>query len=119
MAQSKVIAGDYMGHGVIVDGVELAIVIKQTFTSCEKLTLNKSTVLEYEVLDQKTRKSASSAVGRAFVGSVVLGPAGLFAGLSAKSKNAGAQVAVQFRNGKKSLLELNQKDYNRLIKTLF
>ena len=116
---SKVIAGDYMGHGVIVDGVELAIVIKQTFTSCEKLTLNKSTVLEYEVLDQKTRKSASSAVGRAFLGSVVLGPVGLFAGLSAKSKTTGVQIAIEFKDGGRSLIELSGKHYERFLKTVF
>lgn len=73
---------------------------------------------EYEVLDEKSRKSASSAVGRAAVGAFFLGPVGLAAGLSAKSKGIHT-VAIQFTDGKKSLLEVDDKIYKAIISQLF
>ena len=38
------------------------------------------------IVDESQEKSATSAVGRALVGGVLLGGAGLIAGLSAKNK---------------------------------
>lgn len=40
----------------------------------KSLKLDKSTVEEYEVMDESSKTSATSAVGRAFVGGVFLGP---------------------------------------------
>lgn len=114
---SKVIAGDYQGNSISVDpgSVYLAIL----YGWGKSVLLSKDNIKEYEIMDQKTRKSASSAVGRAFLGSVVLGPVGLFAGLSAKSKTTGVQIAIEFKDGGRSLIELSGKHYERFLKTVF
>ncbi|WNF31622.1 hypothetical protein RI196_09885 [Aeribacillus composti] len=113
-AKNKVIAGDYEGKEVFQSFGSVFIIIGFTKT----IELTKDIVEEYEVLDETKRKSVVSAVGRGLVGSFLLGPAGLLAGLSAKSKGVHV-VAIKFKDGKKSLLEINDKIYSALMKKLF
>ncbi len=113
-AKNRVIAGDYVGK-LITSALGFVILQTGIFKS---FNLDKTTVKEYEIMDEKSQKSAASAVGRAFVGGVILGPVGLLAGLSAKSKGIHT-LAIEFNDGKKSLIEVDDKIYSVLIKTLF
>lgn len=113
-AKNKVIAGDYEGKQI--SSAFGVVLISTSFT--KSVTLDKTTVETYEVIDENSRKSASSAVGRAFVGGVILGPVGWLAGLTAKSKGTHV-VAVEFKDGKRSLLEIDDKIYSTLTKKLF
>lgn len=113
-AKNQVIGGDYKGKIVTRSGDKA--ILSTGFLS--SLPLTRENVAEYEVLDEKSRKSASSAVGRAAVGAFFLGPVGLAAGLSAKSKGIHT-VAIQFTDGKKSLLEVDDKIYKAIISQLF
>ena len=110
MAKNMVISGDYKGSrvslawfgGVKIDGIKL----------------DKSNVDSYEIVDEKNRKSATSAVGRAAVGSFLLGPVGLLAGLSAKNKGTHT-IAIYFKNGMKSLIEVDDDIKKQIIASLF
>ena len=111
---NKVIAGDYVNCSV------MPAIFGAPYIGNfpEKIALNKNTVDSYEVVDEKYRTSAASAVGRAAIGGFLLGPAGLLAGLSAKKKGKHT-IAVYFKNGKKSLLELDDNMYKLVIQELF
>jgi len=113
-AKNKVIAGDYLNRPIssFFSMVNLSVSLK------EVITMNKSTVEHYEIVNEESRKSASSAVGRGLVGGLLLGPVGLLAGLSAKNKGIHT-LAIQFTNGKKSLVEMDDKIYKELLKNLF
>ena len=113
-AKNKVIAGDYVNRQIssIFGLVNLMISMK------ESIALNKSTIEQYEIVTEESTKSASSAVGRGLIGGLLLGPVGLLAGLSAKSKGIHT-LAIQFKNGKKSLIEIDDKIYKGLIKQMF
>ncbi|BAD74835.1 MULTISPECIES: hypothetical protein [Geobacillus] len=113
-AKNKVIAGEYEGKNVML--IHGAVCIMTGFT--KKVELTKENVEEYELLDETNNKSAVSAVSRGLVGSFLLGPVGLLAGLSAKTKGVHV-VAIKFKDGKKSLLEVNEKIYAALMKNLF
>ncbi|EJW20009.1 hypothetical protein M5X00_14625 [Paenibacillus alvei] len=113
-AKNKVIAGDYEGNQV---STALGIVnISTGFWSA--ISVDKNTVENYEVMDEESRKSATSAVGRGLVGGLLLGPVGMLAGLSAKKKGVYI-IALEFKDGKKSLLEVDDKIYKALLKRLF
>lgn len=114
MAKNKVIAGDYEGKQISAGFG--TVILNTSFLGSVKL--DKTTVKEYEVLDEESRKSATSAVGRAFVGGVILGPVGWLAGLSAKSKSTHV-VAIEFMDGKKSLIEIDQKIYKAFIQKMY
>ena len=113
-AKNKVISGDYLNKPVVAVSGKALIGVGMF----KQLELNKTNVVDYEVVDQESRKSAASAVGRGLAGGLLLGPVGALAGLSAKSKGTHI-IAVQFKDGKKSLLEVDDKRYKAIIKNLF
>ena len=113
-AKNKVIKGDYEGKDVGQGGGH-AFISVGLFKSID---INSKTVEGYEVLDEQHQKSATSAVGRAAVGGLLLGPVGLLAGVTAKTKGA-YYVAVQFKDGKRSLMEVDEKIYKAIVKEMF
>lgn len=52
------------------------------------------------------------------MGGFLLGPVGLLDGLSAKNKGVHI-IAVQFKDGKKSLIEIDEKLYKAFLKNCF
>ena len=114
-AKNRVVAGDYVGGSV---SGTFGMVNIGTGGLTGAITLNNANVESYEVLDQERRKSAKSAVGRAFVGSVALGGVGLLAGLTAKNKGVHL-IAIEFKDGKRSLIEVDEKKYKTIVKNLF
>ena len=114
-AANKVLAGDYEGKAV-----SLILGTPNILISFGKgLPIDKTTVDQYELITDEHRKSATSGVTRGIVGGVLLGPVGMLAGgLSAKSRGI-YQVAIQFKDGKKSLIEIDDKIYKAVIKSCF
>lgn len=120
MASTKntVIAGDYEKKVVTLESTltgKKAVIVAGFM---KKIVLDKNTVESYEVVDESSRKSAASAVGRAAIGGFILGPVGLAAALSAKSKGIHT-VAIQFKDGKRSLLEVDDKIYKAIMTKVF
>ncbi len=114
-AKNRVIAGDYNGKEVFAMFGDIEIL---TGKIGESLKLDKSTVENYEIIDENYQKSAASAVGRATVGALLLGPIGLVAGATAKNKGIHT-IAIQFKDGRKSLIEIDDKRYKVLMKKMF
>jgi len=114
MAKNKVIAGDYEGKMIINLLGNAAISI--SFGKC--INLDKTTVESYEVITEEHRKSATSGITRGLVGGALLGPVGLLAGLTAKNKGTHV-LAIEFKDGKRSLLEIDEKFYKQLVQKMF
>lgn len=114
-AKNKVVAGDYLNK-MVMGGKIANPSISLSLTKI--LNLDKKTVESYEIITEETRKSATSGIVRGAVGSVLLGPVGLLAGLSAKNKGT-YNIAIKFKDGKNSLLEVDDKIYNAIIRVLF
>lgn len=114
-AKNKVIAGDYVGNIV---GQALG----QPYIStgfAKSINISKANVESYEIITDDHRKSASSGIARGLVGGALLGPVGMLAGsLSAKNKGV-YQLAIHFKDGKRSLLEVNDKIYKAIVNACF
>lgn len=102
MMKGEVIAGDFQGC-LIASGNNYLYIQGHS-----EYTLTKNNISHYEIVSQDTSKSASSAVARGAIGGLLLGPVGLLAGASAKNK-ASVRIAIQWINGKRSLIELTSK----------
>lgn len=113
-AKNKVIAGDYDGK-MVMQTFGMVSISTGLFKSVD---VNRETIEEYEIVDESNRTSAVSAVGRGLAGGLLLGPVGMLAGLSAKKKGVHI-VAIRFKDGKKSLLEIDDKIYSALVKSCF
>ena len=121
-AKNKVLSGDYVDDSVRIEGLGTQLVFgygkdNDLFTTTH-ITLDKSTVESYEVLTEDKVKSASSTMLRAGAGALLLGPVGLLAGVSGNTKGI-YNVAILFKDGKKSLIEIDDKHYKVLMKVLF
>ena len=110
---NRIIAGDYKGSVSVNFGKPVLV-----FPMFKTMKINKDTVEEYEVLDERSKTSSTSALGRATLGALILGPVGLAAALGAKSKNT-YYVALRFKDDKKCLLEVDGDVYKAIMKALF
>ena len=64
---------------------------------------NPNGICKVIIIGSDSHKKATSAVGRAFVGSLLLGPIGLLAGTTAKNKST-TTFQVIYNNGKKEII---------------
>lgn len=119
MASSKVIAGDFLGKKIYAGNWgDLYIDCSFGFDVARR-RLNKDWVKYYEVLDSRNiGKNGAAVIGLSAVGAALVGPVGLLAGAAAKSRSMHT-VAISFKDGKKSLLELDDQLYKILLRSLF
>lgn len=113
-AKNKVIAGDLIGEQVFSS---LLTGKDNVFVGSNRI-VNHQYVEMYEVVTEEKVKSGTSAVFRGAVGAAVLGPVGLLAGLSARNKGI-YSVAILWKDGKKSLIEVDDKLYKLIVKSMF
>lgn len=110
-----IIAGDYKDKGLTYNGKQLALVTG----FFKKIIIDKSTLENYEVITEEHVKSASSGVARGIVGGALLGPVGMLAGvMSAKNKKT-YHIVLEFKDGKRSLVEVDKKIYTALMTIMF
>ncbi len=109
-AKNQIIEGDYKNKLISSNEKEIWIVLGWV----KRLILDKTTVKDIEVLSSEEKISGTSAVARGVLGAFVLGSAGLLAATSAKKKGVHL-VAVEFQDGKKSLMEVDEKIYKKLL----
>lgn len=112
-AKNKVIAGDYNGYKV--EG-KSNIYISQGLNIIARL--NKQTIESYDLITEETMKSGSSAILRGMAGVALLGGVGILAGLSAKNKGI-YTIAIQWKDGKRSLIEIDDKLYKKFVADMF
>ena len=117
MAKNEVIAGDYQGYSVSCSGSRVFIYDLKN-SQANKIYLDKQTIYEYDVVNENYKKTVTGVVGRAFLGAAILGPVGLLAGATAKNKGTYI-VTVSFKNGRKSLLEIDDKKYKAIVTNCF
>lgn len=118
MGKNKVIAGDYKGQRVAREYGYFGPVAILGRGFGPAIRLEKEVVDNYTLVDEDKRRDAVEAVGRGLLGSMVLGAPGLLAGIGARSKGT-YTLAVAFKDGKQSLVELDKDMYSKLIKQLF
>lgn len=112
--KNRVLAGDYEKKLIGCAGGKVFIVLSMM----KRIHLDNSTIEHYEIVDEEKHKSVISAVGRGLVGSLIIGLPGLLAGLSAKSKGQ-TIIAIQFKDGKKSLINLDLNYLKVFMKKVF
>jgi len=109
-ARNQVLAGDYEGRAIASSGDVVLISVGGFKT----VKLNKKTVATYEVITDEHQKSAASGVVRGIVGGALLGAVGALAGvLTAKNKSL-YHIAIQFNDGRRSLLEVDEKIFKAI-----
>ena len=111
---NKVIGGTFLNSS-ITEIFNTAYIV----SGFKQIPINKSNVSHFEIVGQNSTKSATSAIGRGIVGGILLGGVGLLAGsISAKNKNL-YTITLYFRDGRQSLIEVDEKVYKAIVAALF
>lgn len=113
-ARNKVILGDYEGKLVGSFGNSAYIIIKLG----QNLDLNRQSVANLVPLDDDSQISIPSAATRGLIGELLLGPIGLVAAATAKRHGIHI-VGIEFKDGKRSVLEIDDKIYKALVTSCF
>lgn len=114
--KNSVTAGDYIDRPVMISGKKMYI--KDKGILGKKIMLGKDTIESYEVVGTEDYGKAGSAVARGAIGAALLGPVGIAAAASAKKKGI-TMLAIQFKDGKRSLLELDQDYIKQFTRVMF
>lgn len=115
-AKNRVLSGDYAGKQILGGGISQAGI---SIGFVKQLYLNKTTVESYEVINNENQKSMASGVARGIVGGALLGGVGAIAG-AASAKNKGIYtISIQFKDGKRSLIEVDDKIYKAIVQNCF
>jgi len=109
---NKVIAGDFEGCEVKIKK-NIPTISKY---GVEQAILTKNHVESYDIINESTTKSTSSAITRGAVGAFLLGPLGLTAALSAKNKGL-YLINIKWKNAKCNRCGANLKIVNDSCKS--
>lgn len=113
--KNEVIAGDYAGRKVRC--TRNRIIFDRAFDT--PIEVDDTTVSRYEVIDQESTKDLTSAFGRGLVGNALFGPVGMMAGVISAKNSTSIIVSIEFKNGDKSLIEIDRNIYKVLLKILY
>lgn len=111
-AQNKVIKGKYNNKKIFSNSEFL------TFYEVGTDPIRKPYVSEYELITEEKMKSGTSAILRGAAGMALLGGVGVLAGLTAKTKGI-YTIAILWKDGERSLIEIDEKLYKVLVKSMF
>lgn len=113
-AKNKVIAGDYDGWDVVTGGGKLHLMHRLT-----KVELTNANVDRCDVITSQSGSSFWGTFLRGYVGNAILGPAGLMASTVGAAGKQTILLSIEFKGGMRSLLEVDDKTYKKIIKALY
>ncbi len=116
-SSNRIIEGFRKGELLYIHGNNTLASTPSLF-SRESSLIYKDVVVSYEVINQQSTTSGSSAILKSSLASFFLGTPGMMAGLGAKT-NEIFWIAVEWANGEKSLLELDRELYNHFLRMMF
>lgn len=112
----KVLAGDYIDRPIKIyfrKGVGLV------YGNFDKhFLLNKDTVEQYELITEEHYKSTVGTLAKGAIGVALLGPIGLLAGFTGRAGKI-HRIAVKFKDGKNSLIEFSDIEYNEFLRFVY
>ena len=113
-AKNKVIAGDYVDWDVICGAGKLDFMHRLS-----RVNLNRNSVLKYELIDGTNGNSFWNTFLRGYVSYAILGTAGLIASSIGSAHQRIVLVSIEFKNGKRSLIEVDEEHYKKILKVLY
>lgn len=110
-ARNMVIEGEYKRKTVGYTNLRFYIILGLFKT----LNLNTENVESYNLVDEQSfGAGAGESALRGLVGGAIAGGAGAMAGVATAPQNDIYVVLIKFKDGKKSLLEIDGEHYNAL-----
>lgn len=114
-ASNRVIEGEFKGKYIVYVFGRVSITVKNAiFGQRKDVYLDYNTVANYQLIDHSSDVSMTSALARSLVGQAVAGDAGGLAGAVTAKVHDTNIVLITYRDGKKSLIEIDRYAYELL-----
>ncbi|MBQ8295339.1 MAG: hypothetical protein IJX87_02765 [Clostridia bacterium] len=111
----RVVAGDYENWDVVCYGSSAYFML-----GLKKVKLDRTTVAKCEVVDDATKHSFWRTLIAGGVGKAVFGTIGGLAGIASTMRGKQSfLISIEFTDGKRSLIETDEKAQRILVKALF
>lgn len=114
MAKGKVVAGDYKGYDVVAFRNECYFMRR-----LQRVSVDKSVVARYEVVDDVEHHSYWKAFVKGAVGGLLFGSVGILAAVASNSPKTSYLLSIEFNDGKKSLIEVATEEYKSILRALY
>lgn len=111
-----VVAGDYLGRPIVAEAGGQPVLLAD---AGNKIYLTSETVAQKELVSSEQSRSSGSAAKRALVGRAVLGRKGMVAGAATARRVTSYQISLTFKDGKRSLVEVDENLYKMIVKSTF
>ena len=121
-ASNTVISGDYNNGRIDLPSEirPLCIVYSGGFTGPSGIkNITAKEIERYDLIEKRSEENSQKKVKRGIVGGIIAGTTGAIIGSSSVSNEEIYTVALYFKNGKKSLIEIDGTRYKELLKNLF
>ena len=120
MAKNMVIAGNYAGKLVRVSVGPMGVPsISLNIFKDEYVLIDKYSVESFNVVNKEEETSAVSGIARSAIGGALFGNAGALGGAASAKKNVMYTMVINFKDGKRSLIEVNEKMYRAIVEACF
>lgn len=91
---------------------------KNLNTSGMGWNLTKNNITSYTILDENTKDSSEYSFWKGALGVALFGGFGAIAGVGGKNKKE-YLIAIEWKDGEKSLIHINDEYYNVFVKSMF
>ena len=116
---NRVITGDYRGYHIKSSWGKVRLKPPLFSQHRNHIEIDRNSVRRYEVITCDHRKNAVSSIIRGLIGKYLFGSVGMIGG-AMSAKNTGIYtLSLEFHNGERSLIEIDDRIYKAIIKCTF
>jgi hypothetical protein len=112
-----VISGEYKHYFVRINNETPNLKLEGASGSIE---ISKDTISNYEVRDIEYKRGLMDILARIIIGYILIGPIGLLAVFTASRSCVSFKIVyLEFKDGKKSLIKIDNKIFKTLVEIIF
>ncbi len=114
MSKGKVIAGDYKNYDVVAYGGKCFFM-----HWLKKVNVNKAVISRYELVSDIDRHPFWSTLVKGAISRAVFGTLGAASAISSSMNKKAHIISIEFKNGRRSLIEVPDVDYINVLKAIY
>lgn len=114
MSRGKVIAGDYKNYEVVTYGSKCYF--EHWLNS---ISVNKNSISRYEIVSDIEKHPFWGTLVKGLIGKTLFGTIGAASAMSTSLGRKVYIISIEFKNGKRSLIEVPDTDYRSVLRALY
>lgn len=114
MSKSKVIAGDYKNYDVVAYGGRCYFM-----NWLQKIKVDKAVVSRYELVSDIDKHPFWGTLVKGAISRAIFGTLGAASAISSSMNKKVYIISIEFKNGRRSLIEVPDTDYVNVLRAIY